>query len=105
MDVTAQNTDKTVSDLDAHGLGEPLDDGEEGVGGEHGRLVRLRVDELAHVAVNGPVSSVQPVVPVVRELAHPSSCLTACKRHSWTVQVPQPFYFFIYWLIDGSFQT
>ena len=36
--------------LDAHGLGEPLDDGEERVGGEHGSLVRLRVDELAHVA-------------------------------------------------------
>ena len=34
-----------------HWLGEPLDDWEEGVGGEHGRLVRLRVDELAHVEV------------------------------------------------------
>ena len=51
MNVTTSNTDKTKSDLNAHGLGEPLDDGEEGVGGEHGRLVRLRVDELAHVAV------------------------------------------------------
>ena len=38
------------TDLNAHGLGEPLDDGEERVGGEHGGLVRLRVDELAHVA-------------------------------------------------------
>ena len=32
--------------LDPHGLGEPLDDGEEGVGGEHGGLVTLGVDDL-----------------------------------------------------------
>ena len=39
--------------FNSHGLGEPLDDGEEGVGGEHGRLVCLRVDELAHGEVEG----------------------------------------------------
>ena len=39
------------TDLNAHGFGEPLDDGEERVSGQHGSLVRLRVDEFAHVAV------------------------------------------------------
>ena len=33
--------------LNAHGLGKPLDDGQQGVGGEHGRLVALGVDDLA----------------------------------------------------------
>jgi hypothetical protein len=33
--------------LDAEWDGEPLDDREEGVGGEHGSLVSLRVDDLA----------------------------------------------------------
>ena len=32
--------------LDSHGLCEPLDDGEEGEGGEHGGLVGLGVDYL-----------------------------------------------------------
>ena len=39
--------------LDAEGLGEPLDDGEKGVGGEHGGLVHLSVDDLAQRRVAG----------------------------------------------------
>ena len=58
MDVTAQNTDKTVSDLDAHGLGEPLDDGEEGEGGEQGGLVAVSVHDLTEGAVGGGQPSV-----------------------------------------------
>ena len=33
--------------LNAERLGEPLDDGEKGVCGQHGGLVGLRVDDLA----------------------------------------------------------
>ena len=90
MNVTASNTDKTESDLNAHGLGEPLDDGEEGVGGEHGRLVRLRVDELAHVEVRRgsldvrqPSVELQPVVGRVsarRTQQRPPAVQTDAKR-------------------------
>ena len=46
-----------------HGLGEPLDDGEEGVGGEHGGLVTLGVDDLAEgVGAGGePPAHVDPL--------------------------------------------
>ena len=36
------------SHLDSHGLCEPLYDGQKGIGGQHGRLVTLGVDNLAH---------------------------------------------------------
>ena len=39
--------------LDSHGLGEPLDDGEEGVSGEHGGLVTLGVDDLGESVGRG----------------------------------------------------
>ena len=39
--------------LDSHGLGEPLDDGEERVGGEHGGLVTLGVDDLGESVGGG----------------------------------------------------
>ena len=64
-----------------HWLGEPLDDWEEGVGGEHGRLVRLRVDELAHVEVRrGSLDMRQPSVelqPVVGRVSVTAYTTTA----------------------------
>ena len=76
-----------TSDLNAHGLGEPLDDGEEGVGGEHGRLVRLRVDELAHVEVRRgsldmrqPSVELQPVVGRVSVTAYTTTAAGSANR-------------------------
>ena len=56
-----------------HGLGEPLDDGEEGVGGEHGRLVALGVDDLAERVGRGG----QP--PAHRHALQPSLAERATK--------------------------
>merc|ERR550532_8383 len=46
-DQTAGHRDVSLLNLDTHGLGKPLNDGEEREGGKHGSLVSLGVDDLA----------------------------------------------------------
>ena len=44
--MSQKSLNRKIPYLNSHGLGKPLDDGEEGVGGEHGCLVTLGVDDL-----------------------------------------------------------
>ena len=48
----------TLTHLNAHGLGKPLDDGEKGEGSEQGGLVAVGVHDLAHRAVGSGQPSV-----------------------------------------------
>ena len=44
--MSQESLNRKIPYLNSHGLGKPLDDGEGGVGGEHGCLVTFGVDDL-----------------------------------------------------------
>ena len=51
--MSQESLNRKIPYLNSHGRGKPLDDGEEGVGGEHGGLVTLGVDDLGESVGGG----------------------------------------------------
>ena len=51
--MSQESLNRKIPYLNSHGRGKPLDDGEEGVGGEHGGLVTLGVDDLGESVGRG----------------------------------------------------